>query len=722
MRTIGTTDEHRALAEAVAGWLERHTAGATRARLDAATEDPPDFWAAFAAQGWLGLHLPEAAGGSGFGLLEAAVVAEQLGRALTCGPAVPTMLAAAVASAGRAAGAGEWCARLADGTTIGAIALAGCLDAEKRDDGSLWVSGRLRPVLAAHHATLLVAPTTAGWVVLTEGGFGARELPSLDPTRRVAEVEVSGTVVGPAARLAAVDDERVRDLAAVLLGAELVGVAQWCTDTAADHARTRVQFGRPIGQFQGVKHRVANMLGRTELARAAVWDAARAVGTDEAGPASAAAAAALAVEAAVEGAKDCIQVLGGLGFTWEHDAHVALRRALVGQALLGPPGGWRRRAAELAAAGVRRNLELDLGADAEALRAELRPLAEELAGLGPADQRRRLAEAGLIAPQWPRPWGRGAGPVEQLVIDQELRRVGVRRPRLTIAAWALPPLIVYGSEAQQRRWIPPTLRGEIEWCQLFSEPDAGSDLASLTTRAVRVEGGWVVTGQKVWTTLAQQAQWGILLARTDPEAPKHEGISFFMLDMASPGITVRPLRELTGHALFNEVFLDEVFVPEDCLVGREHDGWQVARTTLANERVFMGSGGTVGAGVRGLLELLERGGRRDDPAALETVGELVTRDHALAVLGFRLTLAALGGADPSPSEASVRKLLGVEHDQRVQDAGVALLGAPAAVADGEAATWTRQLLFNRQLTIAGGTSEIQRNIIAERSLGLPKDP
>ena len=722
MRSIGVTEEHEALAEAVAGWLERHAAGSARTVLEAPAETLPACWDDFAAQGWLGLHLAEALGGSGYGLGELVVVAEQLGRFLVPGPVLTSMLAAAVVQAGIREGGGVACAGLADGTTRGTVALHGRLEATSRPDGAVEVTGRLRPVPAGHLATVVVARAGDRWVMLTEGMFSARELPSLDPTRRMAEIEVDAAVVTPAMQLHGVDDATVGDLAAVIFGAELVGMAQWCTDTAAEHARTRVQFGRPIGQFQGVKHRVANMLGRTELARAAVWDAARAVGRDDAGPATAAAAIALAVEAALEGAKDCIQVLGGIGFTWEHDAHLYLRRATTTQALLGSPARWRRRAARLALAGTRRRLDLDLGPEAEAIRPQARRLAERIAAVPPGEQRRALAEEGLIAPQWPRPWGRGAGPVEQLVLDQELRRAGVHRPRLTIAAWALPPLMVYGTPEQQQRWIPPTLRGEIEWCQLFSEPDAGSDLAGLRTRAQRVEGGWRVTGQKVWTTLAQQAQWGILLARTDPEAPKHQGISFFMLDMRSPGIEIRPLRELTGHALFNEVFLEDVFVPEDCLVGREHDGWRVARTTLANERVFMGSGGTVGAGVQGLLRILEEQGLGDDGGLLELVGDLVARDYALAVLGFRLTLAALRGADPSPSEAAVRKLLGVEHDQRIQDVGVALMGAEAAVGEGAAQVWTRQLLFNRQLTIAGGTSEIQRNIIAERALGLPKDP
>jgi alkylation response protein AidB-like acyl-CoA dehydrogenase len=223
--------------------------------------------------------------------------------------------------------------------------------------------------------------------------------------------------------------------------------------------------------------------------------------------------------------------------------------------------------------------------------------------------------------------------------------------------------------------------------------------------------------------MAHLADWGILLARTNPDAAKHDGISCFMVDMKhTDGIDVRPLRELTGESMFNEVFFDDAFLPDDCLVGQEHDGWRAARTTLANERVFMGSGLSFGYGLENTLKLVESRGLGDDALVLDQVGGLVTTAHALACLGFRLTLAALAGADPSGSEASVRKLLGVLHDQRVQEVGLGLLGVDGAIAEDDGLTWSRGFLFNRNLTIAGGTSEIQRNIVAERVLGLPRDP
>jgi alkylation response protein AidB-like acyl-CoA dehydrogenase len=558
---------------------------------------------------------------------------------------------------------------------------------------------------------------------IADPGATVTELRSVDPTRRVARVDVAETVVPRDRRLGVLAVERVHAIAAVLFAAEAIGISQWCVDTAAEYAKARVQFGRPIGQFQGVKHRCADMLARTELARAATWDAARAVGEEGNGrDVAVAAAAALAFDAVLRTAKDCVQTLGGIGFTWEHDAHLYLRRAITLHQLVGTPSQWRVRAARAAHARDIRRLAVDVGSDADALRERTKAFVAEIATLERDEQRRRLADEGYLTPGWPKPWGRDAGALELLVIEEEFRAAKVTRPAIGVAAWALPTLIVFGTPEQQQRWITPTLRGELGWCQLFSEPGAGSDLASLSMRATRTEGGWLLNGQKVWTSMAKQADWGICLARTDPDAPKHDGISCFMVDMKTPGIDVRPLRELTGQAMFNEVFFDDVFVPDDCLVGEEHDGWRCARTTLANERVYMGGSNTVGGGVVGVLRALDAHGLTDDALVLDEVGGLVATGHALAVLGFRMTLQALAGADPSGSEAAVRKLLGVEHDQHVQEVGLTLTGPAAVVDDGEAAPWVGAFLFNRCLTIAGGTSDIQRNVIAERLLGLPRDP
>src|SRR4051794_18398532 len=731
---IGITEDHAALHESVRGWVERHCPpGVARAGLDDPAEARPSFWPGLAAQGWLGLAVPESAGGSGFGVAEVVVVAEELGRACAPGPALPTLLAIEVVRSSTNADArAALLPDLAAGTRVGAVVGHAATKLRgTRTDAGLAVTGTGGPVLGAHLADLVVAPVAVAnevggsdevWVALeVRNGVTTRELPSVDLTRRVGEVEVDVTL-DAAHVLGGVTGAHVADASAALLAGELVGVAQWCVDTAAAYAKDRVQFGRPIGQFQGVKHRCADMLGRVELARAAVWDGARAVDDGDAVELATSAALALALEAAYENAKDCVQVHGGIGFTWEHDAHLYLRRAMAMRSLAGEPSVWRARAARCVLAGERRALHIDLGPDAEALRSELRAFLADVRDLEPTEQRRRVADAGYLTPTWPAPWGRAARAVEQMVIDQEFRAAGVPRPSIVIGGGALPPGVMYGTKEQQPRWIPATLHGDISWCQLFSEPGAGSDLAALTTRAARVEGGWILNGQKVWTSMAKQADWGILLARTNPHAPKHDGISCFMLDMHTPGIDIRPLRELTGDAFFNEVFFDDVFIPDDCLVGAEHDGWRAARTTLANERVAMGGGLTLGHGLEQVCKLVAAQGLADDALVLDDVGGLVATAHALSCLSFRMTLAALAGADPSGSEASVRKLLGVLHDQRVQEVGMHLVGAEGAIADGEPGGWSRGFLFNRNLTIAGGTSEIQRNIIGERVLGLPRDP
>ena len=517
---IGISDEHVELHRAVRGWVDRHCPPAVlRATLDEKTETLPPFWQALAAQGWLGLHVAEEHAGEGAGLAELVVVAEELGRAGAPGPFLAHALAAAVlqraVDAGEAQGA-EYLSGLASAGFVGAVALSGALAAEPVG-GRVHVHGSLTPVLSAHIAELLVAPVADGWVVLLAGEFEAEEQPTVDLTRRVASVTVD-TTVSASRVLQAPAREQVEELAALLFAAEAVGASQWCVDASAEYAKERRQFGRPIGQFQGVKHRCANMLARTELARAAVWDAARAVDDDAAAPLAVASAAALTVDAFFETAKDCVQVHGGIGFTWEHDAHVYLRRAMTTRALIGTSTPWRVRTAELALTGERRHLAVDLPERAEGVRDDVRAFIASLDGLDEDARRRALADAGYLAPQWPAPWGRDAGAVEQLVIDAEFRAAKIRRPGLMIGGWALPPLMVYGTEEQQQRWIPPTLYGDLSWCQLFSEPGAGSDLAGLATRAERVDGGWIVNGQKVWTSMAKEADWGILLAHRSRSA------------------------------------------------------------------------------------------------------------------------------------------------------------------------------------------------------------
>ncbi len=725
--TFGVSTEHRELHATARRWVDTHAPLAlARSALDGDPASPPAFWDGLVERGWMGLAVSEAHGGEGFGLLEMAVVLEELGRAVVPGPFLPTVLAALVVDRHADPGAAApILGRLIEEGRPAAVACTGGALEGVREAGGLRVRGTLSPVLAGSTAQLLVAPVATAegeeWVILDRSQVQVTALPSLDPTRPTARIEVAGTLLGTEGRLCSGVGGEVRRLAAVLLAAEATGAMAWCVETAATYAAERHQFDRPIGQFQAVKHRCADMLCTLELSRAAAWDAARG-GEAEGAALAACVAGAIVPAAAFQVAKDCIQVLGGIGYTWEHDAHLFLRRATATHQLLGGPHPWRSEVAERIRAGTRRRLAVDLPEEAESYRPSVRATVESIASAPKSEWNRRLADTGYLVPHWPAPWGVGADALHQLVIEGELAHAGIRRPDLGVGSWALPTIITHGTPAQHERFIPPTLHRELHWCQLFSEPGAGSDLASLSTRAEQVEGGWRLTGQKVWTTLAQMAHWGICLARTDPDVAKHEGITCFLVDMSSDGIDVRPLRELTGHEMFSEVFLDGVFVPDDCVVGAVGGGWSAARTTLANERVSMGSGQSFGPGVEAVLALVAADPvRAADPLTADQLGALVASGQAIAVMGLRMTLLALTGHDAG-AEASIKKLLGVEHEQRVQEAGLGLLGPDGAVLEGGGATWVAGFLGNRALSIAGGTSEVQRNVIAERLLDLPKDP
>ncbi len=352
----------------------------------------------------------------------------------------------------------------------------------------------------------------------------------------------------------------------------------------------------------------------------------------------------------------------------------------------------------------------------------------------PSPTGRDLAERGFVAPHWPEPYGLGADPTLQLIVDDELRRARVRRPENTIGiGWAGPTILHSGSAEQKERYLLPLLAGEEIWCQLFSEPGAGSDLASLSTRAERDGDEWVVRGQKVWTSFAHTAQFGILLARTDPTAPPHKGISYFICPMDAEGVTVRPLVDMTGTHAFNEVFLDEVHLPEENLVGEEGEGWSLAKVTLGNERVSLsGSGALWGMGptAADLIDLVRRSGGSNDPLERQQLARVWSEGEVLRLLRLRTISAAVSGIEPGP-EASVRKALADEHGQHVMSLARDLIGARGMLSgtgprtEGHASPegiWYFGFLFAPALTIGGGTAQVQRNIIAERTLGLPHDP
>jgi 3-oxochol-4-en-24-oyl-CoA dehydrogenase len=729
---IGLSEEHEALRQSVAGWAERAipadvVRGVVGALKDGGTEGRPAYWAGAAGQGLLGLHLPEEHGGSGYGLLEAAVAIEALSERVAPGPLVPTILASAAISASDGKAHAELLPGLVDGTLTGAVALTGSITGV-REGGVLTITGTAEPVLGAPAADVLVLPVTTDlgeeWVALDAAQATITSIKPLDLTRGVGKVQITAAAVPAERVLDGLTTAEVRNLAAIALGADAAGVAAWCVAAAADYAKVRVQFGRPIGQFQGIKHKISRMLVALEQARATVWDATRSAGEER--DYAAAIAGLVAPDAAVQCAKDAIQTFGGIGYTFEHDAHLYYRRALTIRALLGSSADWAETVAGLALRGVTRPMDIDLPEEAESRRAGIRADLAEIAKLEGIEQKRALAKSGYVMPHMPQPWGRDAKPLDQVLIHQEIKTANIKLPQMIIGAWVVPSIVTYGTPEQQERFLPRTLSGELIWCQLFSEPGAGSDLASLQMKAERVEGGWKLNGQKIWTSLAHVAEWGICIARSDAAKPKHDGITYFIVDMKGQGVTVRPLTEMTGENLFNEVFLDDVFVPDDLVVGPVDEGWKVARNTLSNERVSLssGSGGT-GASVPDLLNLALKLSREFTPVERQRIAHVIAESHSINALSLRVALKQIAGGEPG-ADASVRKLLSTSHAQHVSEVAVDLIGPDAVVAAdwtlGDAGFWNRAILSTRAMTIYGGTTEVQLNIIAERMLGLPRDP
>ena len=340
---------------------------------------------------------------------------------------------------------------------------------------------------------------------------------------------------------------------------------------------------------------------------------------------------------------------------------------------------------------------------------------------------RTLHDNGWAGITWPKEYGgRGGTGVQQGIFNREQARYAVPTGVFAVGIGMVgPTLIAHGTEDQKRRFLDGLLRGDHVWCQLFSEPGAGSDLAGLGTTAVRDGDEWVVSGQKVWTSGAQNADYGILLARTDPDQPKHRGISYFIVDMTTPGIEVRPLVQITGAAHFNEVFLDEVRIPADGLVGEVDGGWGVAQTTLMNERTLIGGGGGgAGLGWPDILELARSAGRTEDRVVRQELARCYTRLQLSRFLGYRVQTATSQGRMPGP-ESSVMKLGLSQHSAATGDLVLALSGA-SGVLDGADARqdgiWQKLFLGQWGIRIGGGTDQVQRNIIGERVLGLPPEP
>jgi len=752
-----------------------------RRLMDSAEGFDQSAWTQAAAGiGLQGLVIPERLGGAGATPVELGLVFEEMGAALYCGPFLATvgLAATALLAAGDEAARAAYLPGIAAGTTIATLAWSGPAPADSSlraaRDGAGWsVTGTAAVVVDGAAADLVLAAARTGpgiSLFAVDGaapGLHRTALATMDQTRKLATLtfdRAPADLVG-AEGAAGAALRRAYDLALLYLAAEQLGGAGRVLSTAVEYAKTRVQFGRPIGSFQAVKHRCADMLVDLESARSVVYHGLwTAVHEPDGLPAAAALAGAVASDAFQDLAAQNIQLHGGIGFTWEHSAHLYLKRAKSSQLLLGAPVRHRARLFELlngsqlprpataAPDEPAGDSAVDTGVDSavdsaldEAVTRFLHdhPVPDRADRAADRAFREARFDAGLAVVSHAAGFGgRGLDPAQQAAVEERFTRAGAadHTARNVIGlGMALPTVYAHGTTEQKERFLRPCFSGEEIWCQLFSEPGAGSDLAALATRAVRDGDDFVVNGQKVWTSLGHVAAWGILLARTDPEVPKHKGLTYFLLDMRTPGVEVRPLRQLTGEAEFNEVYLTGVRIPARNVLGEVGQGWRVAMTTLANERASLGGRAVRrGEGPAGQAMAAYRdavaGGRVDprvDGALTERLMLLWTRAEAA-----RLTNARAGarpGQGPGP-EGSIAKLQMAELNKAAYELCVDLAGSAGLLIDSYAQTAPdfaavhggddvrKAYLRSLANSIEGGTSEVQRTIIGERVLGLPGEP
>ena len=783
------SDEQEQLRDAVRRFLADRSPPVEVRRLMATEAGyEPALWRQLCSELALaGVHVPEAYGGQGFTFAELAIVLEEMGRALFCAPYFSsTVLAAtAILEAGNEQDKAELLPAIAAGERLATLAFtepSGHWDLHHVELAA--AGGRLGGVKShvvdgcIADVLIVVAREAEGLslyaVDASTAGLSRRALETVDATRKLARIEfndVPGRLIGTAggARPAL---ERTLQLAAVALANEMVGGAAQLLESAVEYAKERVQFGRAIGSFQAVKHRLADLLLEVELAKSAAYRAADAAASNDADFAALASLAkATASDAYLRAAKDCIQIHGGIGFTWDHDTHLWYKRAKSSEVFLGDAAYHRERlmqAWRTPAPATPRNdeprAELATGDSAEAaqVRAEVRAWLDahwtaDKRSVGLVEWRNELADSGWGMPTWPKEWfGRDLAQALQPVVDEEFARVdavGVAKTGIRLLAAAT--LLEHGDDAQKTRYLRRILTGEDTWCQLFSEPGSGSDLAGAASRAEFDGEKWIVNGQKVWTTSAHHADYGLLLARTDWEVPKHQGLTYFILDMHQSGVEVRPLKQMNGHASFNQVFFTDALVPPENQVSAVGNGWQVAITTLAHER--RGAIGLQGQAHAGNLQgrvyeeerreteialepykwypqragrvdlVVERAnitGRIEDPVARQEMAKLLAMAHGAQWTARRARAAQEQGRPQGP-EGSLGKLASSNVARQASHVHTLIAGADAMLSgkDGALDGLIAEILVSVPATsIAGGTDEIQRNIIAERVLGLPKEP
>jgi alkylation response protein AidB-like acyl-CoA dehydrogenase len=756
---IELSDDQLALRDAVRSVVDKECSPAfVRSVIDDGVDAAP-WWATMVGLDWPALAVPEDCGGVGLGWIELAIVLEELGRANDPSPYLATtaMFAPMVHHAGDAAQRAEWLGKVASGELVGTLALGAGSVRATADTGGWRLDGGVSHVVDGDRADVIAvvadAPDGVAVFVVDRGDVAVTPTRAFDFTVHTADVHFDGVVVDESRRLAGADVargvDRAADVATLAWAVSTVGACQRIVDMTVEYVKERHQFGVPIGSFQAVKHKAVDMYVAVERARAICQYAALEVDADDHPMPTASMAKAAAGECQQIVIRNGIQLFGGIGFTWENDLQTSVRRAAIGEVMMGGAVSHRRRVA----ASVRALPQFPLPDEVHAVRAEFGawldehlpppestvPRSASSADVPPwaRELQRAMFDAGWLLPgQPPELGGRNAPLLAQFAVQAELFRRKVYRsfnPQgLGIIA---PSILMFGTEEQQRRWAIPIMRAEITAALGMSEPNAGSDLAGLRTRAVLDGDRFVVSGQKVWTSGAHDADVILAFVRTDPDAPKHKGISALIVPTDSPGLTRRPFGSITGpdDLDFNEVFFDEVEVPVENLVGALHEGWRVATGALGEERamLWLDQYERLEDMIRNFVREADGTGVLDDPVTQSWFAKVVIDATALWVLGYRAIVSSARGR--LVAQQSILKLMGSEAVQHAAMQAFESLG-PDLVLDPDRpgapfapyfADIFRQSWFNRYVrsfaaTIAGGTSEIQRNIVGEHVLGLPR--
>jgi len=779
---VADSEDQQALAEAVTQLLERHWSAGTAHKqvADPGSVSELALWPQLAALGIAGLPVPEAAGGAGGRWADLAVALEACGAVLAPTPAVAVAgaigtLTALGGDGGSGSQAAELLAQICAGDVVATVAWTrrpglwgarGAFHAFHSEPGETSGAGPSTEILVSGTAELILSPEAGRVLLLADApdapstpllllvdtaaeGASARRTDGLDllrPLGALALTRVRAVILasGDAATAAV---RHGLATAAAALASELVGLAGHCLDGAVGYAAERHQFGRPIGSFQAVKHICADMLTGVELARAAARHLAGLLDAQAlavAGPTARVSAddldqaVALTLLKAASVAQDVsaayIQILGGIGFSWEHEAHLYYRRAGASAPLFGTATAHRMRLDPSNAPGTARAGKAAAitppppGTPAAEMAAHVRrllPLHKQKWGdddsfTARLDWQATLHAVGWIAPHWPAEFGgQGLNIVDQVACDRVLAQY--RAPDLAGVLGVnnvAPTLMRYGTPEQQAH-LRGIQAGTEVWCQGFSEPGSGSDLASLRTRAVLDDdtGDFVINGEKIWTSEGMEADYCMLLVRTDPDARPHKGISALLVPMDSPGITRRPITQITGEGGFAQVFFDDVRVPRSALLGPLHEGWTVTMTTLSFERV--GVIMMAGRLEQAILDVVaELAGRELDLGVRLELADRFAEARLLGLLGQRaLGRIAEGGAPGA--EHSVIKHAWSLAMQSVGASHLAALGLDG-ISGTPLTSAQAAYLRSRAATIAGGTTEIMRNILAERVLGMPR--